>query len=170
MKKIYILRHAKAEHNSKIDDHERPLSVQGAADCRVLAEYMQAQHIMPDIILCSPSSRTQGTIEAIAEHYPLTAPIQLLPSLYLASAGEIFSAINRVENTVSSLLISGHNPGLHQLALLLSSKNTSDDALAPFKINLPTASLITFECDVRNWQDVEVGSGKLVGFFKGRAV
>lgn len=165
MKKLYILRHAKAEHNSKIDDHERPLSPQGLEACAVVANYMQAHKVRPDIILCSPSSRTRGTIEAISSYYPLTDNIHFLPSLYLATAGEIFKAL-AVAKDASSVLISGHNPGLHHFALLLAGEKGAEGVLASLKEGLPTAGLISFECQVDNWEQLEPGLGRLVGFFR----
>ncbi len=169
MKKLYILRHAKALQTNKIDDHERPLSQEGVEACASVAAYMQAQHIQPEGIVCSPSARTRGTIDIIAEHYPLNADIRLIPALYLASAGELFAIINRVEERVSSLLISGHNPGLHYFAMLLAGEQGDPSLLALLKRGLPTASLVSFECLVATWQQIEPGLGGLKGVWSPNA-
>lgn len=61
MKKIYIIRHAKAVKDENIQDFERRLSESGKEDLKRLFQKLQAYEIKPDFILSSPSKRTAKT-------------------------------------------------------------------------------------------------------------
>jgi phosphohistidine phosphatase len=66
--------------------------------------------------------------------------------LYLAEPEEIWAQVV-AEHATPSLLVIGHNPGLHQLALWLASEGGSDDALATrhLREGLPTSGAVVFE-------------------------
>jgi phosphohistidine phosphatase len=61
------------------------------------------------------------------------------------------------------LLVVGHNPGMHELALTLTG---SGDAAAKKALedNLPTAGLAIFDFATDDWNDVAFRRGKLVLF------
>ena len=61
------------------------------------------------------------------------------------------------------LMLVGHNPGMHELALTLTG---SGDAAAKKAIedNLPTSGLAVFDFAIDDWNDVAFRRGKLVQF------
>jgi phosphohistidine phosphatase len=61
------------------------------------------------------------------------------------------------------LMLVGHNPGMHELALTLTG---SGDAAARKALddNLPTSGLAIFEFATSDWNDVAFRRGKLVLF------
>jgi phosphohistidine phosphatase len=61
------------------------------------------------------------------------------------------------------LLLIGHNPGMHEVALMLIGGGDPDGARA-LGDNLPTAGLAIFDFDVKDWGDVAYRRGKLVLF------
>lgn len=164
MKKLYILRHAKAAHNNKIDDHERPLTLEGVEHCTRVAHYLAKEQIAPEHVMCSTAIRTRDTIATIAESYPLSSPLYL-PRLYLASAGEIFRIIEQIDESITSVLLCGHNGGLHEFAALLAGSEANPGLLAQLKTPLPTSALVSVECNVSRWQEIEIGSGRMTGFY-----
>lgn len=164
MKKLYILRHAKAAHNTKIDDHERPLTLEGLENCARVADYLTKERIAPEHVMCSTAIRTRDTIATIAESYPFPSPIYL-PQLYLASAGEIFRIIGQIDDSITSVLLCGHNGGLHEFAALLAGSEARPGLLAQLRTPLPTSALVAVECATSHWQEVEVGSGSITGFY-----
>ncbi|ELP6347085.1 histidine phosphatase family protein, partial [Campylobacter upsaliensis] len=61
MKKIYILRHAKAEKEIKIDDFSRKLTKKGKDELKILLQRLQKYEIKWDRIYASPTFRTKKT-------------------------------------------------------------------------------------------------------------
>ena len=61
------------------------------------------------------------------------------------------------------LMVVGHNPGMHELALALagSGDDAGRKALAD---NLPTSGLAVFDFAVDSWDDVAFRRGRLVQF------
>lgn len=64
--KIFFVRHAEPVHSFK-DDRTRPLSPEGAADIRAVAEKLKDKAI--DVFYCSPYKRSLDTISGAAAFY-----------------------------------------------------------------------------------------------------
>ena len=57
MKRLYLLRHAKSDWDDpSLSDIERPLSPRGVAAAPKVAEVMQAEGLLPELVICSPAS------------------------------------------------------------------------------------------------------------------
>ncbi|EKE4776825.1 histidine phosphatase family protein, partial [Campylobacter coli] len=67
MKKIYILRHAKAVKDEEVQDFDRKLNKRGKEDLEKLFYNLKTHAIKFDFILSSPSKRTAKTAKKIAE-------------------------------------------------------------------------------------------------------
>ena len=61
------------------------------------------------------------------------------------------------------MLLVGHNPGMHEIALMLMGGGDPAGAKA-LAGNLPTAGLAIFDFDVEDWGDVAYRRGNLVLF------
>ena len=66
--------------------------------------------------------------------------------LYLADPEEIIAAIEKQPDTACVVVI-GHNPGMHDLAMQLAENGGSrnDDAMTRLRIKFPTAGIAVFE-------------------------
>jgi phosphohistidine phosphatase len=61
------------------------------------------------------------------------------------------------------LMLVGHNPGMHELALALAA--SGDAALRKALVdNLPTAGLAVFDFALHDWDDLAFHRGRLVLF------
>ncbi len=132
----------------------------------------QAMHdlgLVPDLVLVSPSRRTTQTLEALEpwDETPLIEPIE---SLYLADPPQLLAALHGVAETVRSVMLIGHNPGLHDLALSLAGPHAlahpgpAEKALAA---GFPTAALAEFVV-AGSWWDLREGGGRLIRFLTPR--
>jgi phosphohistidine phosphatase len=96
--------------------------------------------------------------------------IEPMDSLYLANPMQMLAALHGVAETVRSVLMIGHNPGMHDLALTLAgpramaSGGTAERALAD---GFPTAALAEFLI-AGSWWDLREGGGRLVRFLTPR--
>ena len=150
---LLVLRHGHAEQEPPAaggGDFARPLRAKGRRLVGVLAPRVQA--LDPDLILSSPSLRTRETVE----HLELSAPVDYLEPLYAADADELLDAVRELSShdvQPETVLLVGHNPGVHQLILEL----TGGEQLPGF----PPSALAVLTLDVEHWWQADTGSGRL---------
>ena len=179
MHRLFILRHAKAATHPPTasgGDHARPLAARGRAVlprvARNIADHLDGHPL--DLVLCSPSARTRETVDLVAQAEPVVAAARLKfdDKLYLADAARLLKTLRKVHDDKATVLVCGHNPGLHQLALILLGDDGSDDTAehAPpssvplssvpprLRYDLPTAGLVVVDLD-GSWTSLGTGPG-----------
>ncbi|GIH90884.1 histidine phosphatase family protein [Planobispora siamensis] len=119
MRTLIVLRHAKAVHTPGLSDPERPLTERGERDARKVGEALATLGLRPDLVLCSPSVRTRQTAELVLPG----GPIEFERDIYEAYADELLELVRRTDPQVRTLLLVGHNPGVHELVLGLTSRD-----------------------------------------------
>jgi phosphohistidine phosphatase len=120
MKRIYLLRHGKAESSGGSGDHERALAPRGLRDSMEVGTWMAAQHMTPDQVLVSSAIRTQQTFERWRVGAQWSGSAETDEGLYLASGEEICARIAELDDGHESVLVIGHNPGLEMAVRRLS--------------------------------------------------
>ena len=94
MKRLYILRHAKAaQAEPGQDDHARALTVRGIADAEAMARYLRKNGAKLDRVLISTSARTIQTADLVLREMEGPPRADYRDGLYLASAGKIVSVL-----------------------------------------------------------------------------
>jgi phosphohistidine phosphatase len=164
MKKIYVMRHAKALHNSKIDDHERPLHEQGIAACKQVSSFLLHHHYIPEQVLCSTAQRTRMTATVLAEGAFAGVPLRMMPSLYQAGSSEILREIHELDNGIHSVCIIGHNPGLSHIALLLAGSGEKQ-LVEQLRDGLPPAGFVALSFTENEWRNIHAYSGVLEALY-----
>lgn len=159
---IVLLRHAKADW-AQDSDHERPLAERGRADAPAAGEFLAASDIDPDLTLCSSARRTRETWKLVVGKLPRRPRTVYEERLYEASLGELFQVLNEVPDDVSTVLVVGHNPGMHGLADALAG-STEGDALSRLSRGFPTSAVAVVEFS-GSWKSVEHGVGRLTAFW-----
>lgn len=153
MKELILVRHAKSSwKDPTLSDHERPLNKRGKRDAPEMGERLARAGCRPDLFISSSAVRALETARTIAGKvgYP-REDIQVEERLYHASTGELIGVIRDVANSVGSLAIFGHNPGLTNLA----------NRLGPREIfNLPTCAVLHLRFDTDAWSGLEEASGE----------
>ena len=141
-------------------DHERPLSPRGRRDSERIAGHLLELGIEPALVLCSTAVRTRETLELVRPALG-AATVELEPELYGASAPALLERLHAMPEGVSSVMLIGHNPGLEDLALLLSS---SGPDLARLETKFPTAALATLTATTATWDGLSPGDAVLASF------
>jgi phosphohistidine phosphatase len=168
-----LFRHAKSDWakptsgGPQVDDFERRLATRGLASVPVVTDYLIKQQISPDLVLCSSAVRTRETLDLLMASLSkvVSSPSPTLiyeDSLYLASADMLMTRLRRVQGCKAVMLL-GHNPGLHDLALDLA-KPSHDAASQALATKFPTAALAVLTFDASSWREVSKGSGTLAHF------
>ena len=151
MKRLFLLRHAKAEMDSADgSDFGRSLNPKGRGDSERIGRETRELGLHFDLVLASPARRVVETVESVGD---LAASFD--PRLYNASIEQLLGAVREVGDDADCLLMVGHNPGIGQLAAQLTASAIDD---------FPTAALAEIELEVDKWSEVEAGSGRLVRF------
>jgi len=125
LKTLYILRHAKAAPETSDGDAERPLARRGRKAAALMGEFIAAQSPRPDLVLCSTALRTRETLEEVLPSLKPSPSILYEDRLYLASLARLMERLQRLLESTEAVLLIGHNPGLHQLAIALADKSTA---------------------------------------------
>lgn len=172
MKRLLLLRHAKSvPADPEIEDHERELTARGREDAPKIGRYIKTHKHVPELVLASSSRRTTQTAELVVAEFSGSSTIEYQDDLYLAGARKLQSAIQGAPESVATLLVVGHNPGMEQLAASLARepvKRKERDRFDLIEEKFPTAALAVLDFDARRWRDVAAGQGVLIDFVRPR--
>jgi phosphohistidine phosphatase len=168
MRRLMLLRHAKTEHDAPSGrDQDRRLDPRGRRDAAEIGGWIGRHPPFPDLVLVSHAVRALQTWEIAWEAMKELArepEVELMPELYGADLMHLLQTIRDASSAdPKRLMLVGHNPGMHELALALAG---SGEAAARKALvdNLPTAGLAVFDFAVDDWTDVALRRGKLVLF------
>ena len=167
MKTLYLLRHAKSDWgDSSLKDFDRPLNERGWKAAKAMGEEMRARDLVPDVVLVSPAVRTRETLARAEEGFG--APFKVVEdrAIYLAETETLIDLIRGAPAKAGKLMVIGHNPGMHELALALTNgpAGLRDEVAQKY----PTAALAEISFDVDDWADVAPGTGRLRSFVRPR--
>jgi len=147
------MRHAHASDEPGVPDHDRSLSERGAEEAKMLSRWMGNSYIKPQVVLCSTANRCQQTYGLVQQLCGLEKP-NYVDALYLASAGDLTTQLQMLDDAFASVLIVGHNPGLADLSRSFARaehiKQGDKDALVRFS----PATFVSASADIKTWTDV----------------
>jgi phosphohistidine phosphatase len=153
MKKLLLIRHAKATHETGFIDFERPLVDKGLHDAATMAARVEETGDIPEILISSPALRTLATANIFSEHLSLPQ-VQTNIAIYEADEKTLVSVINDLPAQHDFIGLVGHNPAIAQLLYYLAGQ----------MLDVPTCALMLITFDVDNWEEVSFGTGHLVYF------
>jgi phosphohistidine phosphatase len=167
MRRLMLLRHAKTERAEPGQrDRDRKLVKRGRSDAETIASYMADHDLIPDLALVSTARRTQETWDLIASGLG-KAPRHIDEDrIYNASTDGLMTLIGETR-AARSLLVIGHNPGLHEVAMQLTASGdvATRERLAQ---NLPTSGLVVIDFAFDAWTTLHPRSGRLEHFITPR--
>ncbi|MCK9875983.1 histidine phosphatase family protein [Frankia sp. Ag45/Mut15] len=158
--RLLLLRHAKSDWaEGDTPDAQRPLADSGLRACTLVARHLRDHNLAPDLILCSAALRTRQTVEGIATALPAGVPVVTEDRLYLAEAETLLDRLRDVDDGVPTVLLVGHNPGIHTLAVALLA--ATDRPRIP---TYPTAALAVEDLLVPRWAELGQSTTRLASF------
>jgi phosphohistidine phosphatase len=172
MRRLMLLRHAKTENDAPSGrDQDRRLDNRGRSDAAEIGGWIGRHPPFPDVVLVSHAIRAHQTWEVAWEAMKDLVPeplVELIPELYGADPSQLLQIIREASAAdPKTLMLVGHNPGMHELALALAGSGdaTGRKALAD---NLPTSGLAVFDFAIDDWADVAFRRGRLELFVSPR--
>ena len=165
MRRLLLFRHAKAVQSGRGggDDRLRGLIDRGRKDSATIGAHLAAEGLVPELALVSPAVRTQETWKFSAREFAGPVDFQTAEKLYNATPDAILGLIKETPAKVQSLLVIAHNPGLHELALMLVASGNVK-AREHLEENLPTAGLVIVDLPFDEWRTLGRESGRLERF------
>lgn len=122
---------------------------------------------VPALILCSPARRTRETLEPLRRFLGDDSVVQIEDALYLAGAGRLLERLRELPDEQPNVLLIGHDPGLHDLALALATPDRSR-GYQQLREKFPTGALVEFALRLPCWRDLAPGTARLVAFTRPR--
>ena len=150
MRNLIIMRHARAEMGNGKPDFDRMLDPAGWEEAEEVGAALAEAGLLPDTVLCSAARRTRDTLSAMLPQFSEDCDVRFLNEIYNAEAPALRNLITRASG--QTVLLIGHNPTVHNLALMLAGKD--EDAIGN---NFPTSTAAVFS----------VGFGLDTAVFKG---
>ncbi|PJJ84538.1 SixA phosphatase family protein [Mucilaginibacter auburnensis] len=151
MKKLIIIRHAKATHETGYEDFERPLTQRGLHDAAVVAGRLKETEHVPQMLVSSPALRTISTAHIFSQHLDLSAAGEI-KAIYEADVDDLYEVVTQLPDEVDCIGLVGHNPALGQLLYYFSGAAH----------DVPTCAVAVIEFDTNIWEAVTANSGQLV--------
>jgi phosphohistidine phosphatase len=102
-----------------------------------MAGRLRREAVDPALVLCSTALRARLTLEALS----LGGEVRYEDGLYGAGVAELLARLRRVPNETGSVMVVGHNPGLHELAVSCSGKG-DPLLLGHLRDKFPTGALV----------------------------
>jgi phosphohistidine phosphatase len=163
LRQLLLLRHAKSSWDDPgLSDHSRPLNARGRAAAAAMRQAMLGLALSPDVVLVSSARRTLQTLEAL-EPWDETPIIELMDALYLATAPQMLKVLNGVAETARSVMVIGHNPGLHEVAVQLAGSARDPADARRLAEGFPTGAMAEFVVPGA-WRALAAGGARLHRF------
>jgi phosphohistidine phosphatase len=168
MKTLTLLRHAKSGWDDPVSrDFDRPLNPKGQRAAAMMGRHLKALGLEFDTVTASPAVRVKETLEQVGAGYGSDLAPAWDQRIYLASAATLLDLVRELPDAAERVLLTGHNPGLEELVLLLvpDDRNPARDDV---EIKFPTASLAEMRFAVDSWEQVSPGKAELIRFVRPR--
>lgn len=156
-RRLTVLRHAKSEWPDGVPDFDRPLAHRGRADAPAAGRWLRDNPPEPGLVLCSPAVRARQTWELAAAELLSAPPVRHDEQLYAATAGALLDVVQSLPDAELHVLFVAHNPGLSDLAAVLSG--------TPLELKTSGIAVVAWD---GAWSDAAPRAARLVATAKPR--
>jgi phosphohistidine phosphatase len=163
MRRLLLLRHAKAVPLSYGDDFARVLTESGREQARRLGAWLADANLVPDRCLYSGAARTRETFELVAAALPRPVEAVEQNALYDATRFLALGLLRELPASARTHLVVAHNPAIGELANLLAGEGAGSERLR-MAAKFPPAGLAVLAFDRPDWSDLAPRTGRLERF------
>jgi phosphohistidine phosphatase len=149
VRRLVLLRHAKAEPGGTVPDVLRPLALKGRSQASAVGRSLAAAEVLPEVVLCSDAVRTRQTWDLVRPGLGDVEPeVTVTADLYTADVAQVLALVAAVDDRVRTVLVVGHEPIMSSVAEHLAGADSDSAALRQVQVGVPTASYSVVESDV----------------------
>ncbi len=161
MKRLILVRHGKSSWKHNVPDHERPLKKRAKKDAKAVLGVFKAfylQNIDTATFWSSHAVRAHETAKIFKKKLGIQdEDFQVKESLYTFSSAELKSIVRSAPDSIKTLVIFSHNPGITSLVNHLGDQKFD---------NIPTTGLCVIEFEEDHWDSITSGKTLLSLFPK----
>lgn len=149
MKRVYLLRHGKAEIQSAgMADFERKLQSRGIHQIIKIGKAFNNKEYRVSCIISSPAERAFESARLFARQIDFPEnKIITDAEIYTCDADGLMALLQKMQDRQEAVLVAGHNPAFETLAARISGQHT---------LHLPTGGLAIFDFAIARWQAADV--------------
>ena len=148
---LHIARHAKSSWDLEdISDIDRPLTDKGIRKSYQVAEKIRHEYPAPELLVSSHAIRALHTAIIFASVFGISMDkIKISENIYNRQPEDILDLIKQTDNSITSLILFGHNPDFTDIVNTFAQKPV---------IDLPTSGIVTFEFKTESWKNIGVNN------------
>lgn len=161
VRQLVLLRHAKSAWPD-VSDHERPLAPRGQRDAPEAGRWLRESGYVPDQVLSSTARRTRETWQLVQRELGAEPPVTFHDVLYGAEVQDVLELVQATPDSVTRLLVVGHEPTMSETTLHLAGQGAGD-ALARVLTKFSTCAIAVLALPGA-WAEVAEASGTLTEF------
>ena len=163
MKRLVLVRHAKAVQWGYDDDFNRELTERGESDAARVSHHLGTLGIIPDSIISSPASRALQTAEIFSGklNFPRKKLLENKELYHGLTTGELIDLVHALPEDSNCVFFFGHNPSFEFYARGLSNS---------FHGEMTTSSSVVIDFDVNRWNEVTARSGRVFGQYNPKEI
>lgn len=163
MRRLFLIRHAKAEPAIGRDDYERALTERGRTDAHRIASALAIRNLLPDVLIHSGALRTKQTAEIFAAEWPRRVELEDELGLYDATRAMLFERTRALSDNHGSVGLVGHNPAIGEVASIVAGSG-ADPELRRMATKFPTCAVAIIDFASERWAAVDREAGALALF------
>src|ERR1700727_3690753 len=145
MRRLFLVRHAKAELSVGRDDYARKLA---------------ERHFLPDVLIHSGAARAKETAEIFAAEWRSQVELEQDARLYDASLATLLERARALADAPKRVGLVGHNPGLGELATALTGSGAEPERHR-LAAEYTTGAGAVLDFSIQRWEQVARNSGML---------
>ncbi|NAY93223.1 histidine phosphatase family protein [Muricauda sp. JGD-17] len=158
MKHLILMRHGKSSWDYDVSDKDRPLKERGINDTHLVAKKFGTAPRTIDHAYSSPANRALHTSMIFLRNQGFSLEqFKVNEALYDFSGHSVEQFVNRLDNTLGTVAIFGHNYAFTSLANAWGDKYIE---------NVPTAGLVHIAFRENNWAQISRGTTEQIIFPK----
>ncbi|MGB8382591.1 MAG: histidine phosphatase family protein [Dermatophilaceae bacterium] len=134
---LILLRHAKSDWSGDEADIDRPLARRGRRQAPAIGRWLAAHVDGVDLAVVSPAARARRTWDLVAAELDVLPPARIDDRVYAASDQQLLGVVRELPDAVKTVVLVGHNPGLEDLASVLTRESPALPTCAIAVIGMP---------------------------------
>jgi phosphohistidine phosphatase len=132
---LILLRHAKSDWSGFHADLDRPLAKRGRRQAPEAGRWLASNIDTIDLAVVSPANRARSTWDLASAELGQQPHTRIDDRVYGASVGQLLGVVRELPDDVHTVVLVGHNPGIEELASLLTDESEP----------MPTSALAVIE-------------------------
>ncbi|MBC7862163.1 MAG: histidine phosphatase family protein [Bacteroidia bacterium] len=155
-KTLYLIRHAKSDHDSlSLSDFDRPLEQRGIDNAIAMGNFFKGKSPCIDLVILSPSARTKQTFDLICGKWlPDSVRVVKDTALYNCSKDEALQVVNKIPEKYKCVILVGHNTWITSFANSMQDEKVIDE--------ISTAGIVAVNFEGLTWAQFGTKKGKLL--------